>query len=116
MYLQWMRRAAPQGEVSVYRWIPEKSPFVSAPIGDGMNIIPYKDACVLKARIFTDIWETREDKVSKNRKNGDIVWPLGLEHSDFDFSLDPEAVRRQARRFRITTCFGTDVVHPNDCF
>ena len=58
MYLQWMRRAAPQGEASVYRWIREKPPFVSAPIGEGNGIIPFKEACIKKARIFTDIWET----------------------------------------------------------
>ena len=66
----------------------------------------------MKARVFTDIWETKEDLSLEHCKESDIVWPTGLEHSDFDFPLDPDAVRRQSRTFRITTSFGTDVVHP----
>ena len=56
-YRTWLRRAAPQGEASVYRWIRERPPFVPAPIDVDGSIIGYHRACDKKAKVFTDVWE-----------------------------------------------------------
>ena len=107
-YREWLRRAAPQGDASVYRWIRERPPFVPAPVDANLAIVPYHAAYDAKARVFTDVWE----KAPPTHLSGDILWPTDLHLTDFDAPLDPDAVRSTSRCFSIVTSFGTDVIHP----
>ena len=107
-YREWLRRTAPHGDASVYRWIRERPPFIAAPVDNHLGIIGYHDSCDAKAKVFTDVWE----KDPPEALAGEIVWPPNLHLIDLDLPLDPDGVRRTSTCFRISTSYGTDVVHP----
>ena len=111
-FKNWLTANAPSGDASVFRWLRERPPFVNAPVDEELNILGYGDACNVRASVFSDIWERTDTTEFQDGHNADLVWPVGLEHSDFDAPLDPDAVRRQARGFSWNTSFGTDMVHP----
>jgi hypothetical protein len=111
-FRKWLSANAPSGDASVFRWVRERPPFVPAPVDEEPNICNYHDACDAKARVFTDIWEQTDVTEHRDGPDDELIWPTGLECSDFDAPLDPDGVRQQAKSFAISTSFGTDMVHP----
>ena len=81
-----------------------------APLKSDLAVVPYKQACLAEAKVFTDIWEGKDDGEVGSAE--DLTWPSDLEHVAIDLPLDPCGLREHALSFRAGTTYGTDVIHP----